>query len=263
MKIIDCFIYNNEDLILDLRLNCLNKYIDKFVIIEAKFNHSGSEKKKYNFKIENFTNIKNKIEYIQLNDFPENLTDWGRENFHRNYILKGLSNTNEDDLVIISDVDEIPNLENFDKIQIDRNKFTAFKQKFFYYKFNLLNSTDTDWYGSKMCRFKDLKSPQWLRNKRVKNYPFYRIDKIKWNIIENGGWHFSFIMSPEDIREKIKSFAHSELNLPEFTNVEMIKKKIESKEDLFNRNYKFKIIEDKELPEYIKINKGKFSQFLL
>ena len=263
MKIIDCFIYNNEDLILDLRLNCLNKYIDKFVIIEAKFNHSGSEKKKYNFKIENFTNIKNKIEYIQLNDFPENLTDWGRENFHRNYILKGLSNTNEDDLVIISDVDEIPNLENFDKIQIDRNKFTAFKQKFFYYKFNLLNSTDTDWYGSKMCRFKDLKSPQWLRNKRVKNYPFYRIDKIKWNIIENGGWHFSFIMSPEDIREKIKSFAHSELNLPEFTNVEMIKKKIESKEDLFNRNYKFKIIEDKELPEYIKINKEKFSKFLL
>ena len=114
-----------------------------------------------------------------------------------------------------------------------------------------------------MCRFKDLKSPQWLRNKRVKNYPFYRIDKIKWNIVDNGGWHFSFIMTPDDIREKIKSFAHSELNLPEFTDVKMIRKKIESKEDLFNRNYKFKIIEDKELPEYIKINKGKFSQFLL
>tara|TARA_Y100000992_G_scaffold1085_1_gene660 strand:- start:1967 stop:2758 length:792 start_codon:yes stop_codon:yes gene_type:complete len=263
MKIIDCFIYNNEDLILDLRLNCLNEYIDKFVIIEAKFNHSGSEKKKYNFKIENFTKFKNKIEYLQLDNFPENLTDWGRENFHRNYILKGLSNINDDDLVIISDVDEIPNLENFDKIQIGKKKFTAFRQKFFYYKFNLLNITDTDWYGSKMCRFKDLKSPQWLRNKRVKNYPFYRIDKIKWNIVDNGGWHFSFIMTPDDIREKIKSFAHSELNLPEFTDVKMIRKKIESKEDLFNRNYKFKIIEDKELPEYIKINKGKFSQFLL
>ena len=105
MKIIDCFIYNNEDLILDLRLNCLNEYIDKFVIIEAKFNHSGSEKKKYNFKIENFTKFKNKIEYLQLDNFPENLTDWGRENFHRNYILKGLSNINDDDLVIISDVD--------------------------------------------------------------------------------------------------------------------------------------------------------------
>ena len=94
-----------------------------------------------------------------------------------------------------------------------------------YYKFNLLNLTEKNWYGSRMCKFKHLKSPQWLRSKKVKNYPFYRIDKLSWNIVENGGWHFSNVMSPKEISEKLKSFAHSEFDKPEFTDEEIIKKK--------------------------------------
>ena len=112
MKIIDCFIYNNEDLILDLRLNSLNTYVDSFVIVEAKFSHTGKEKNKYNFDLKKFENFQNKIKYLQIENFPNNLTNWKRENFHRNYIMKALSNINKDDYVIISDVDELPNLEN-------------------------------------------------------------------------------------------------------------------------------------------------------
>ena len=107
MKIIDCFLYNSEDLILNLRLNLLNKYIDKFIIIEARHHHSGGRKEKYNFNIDNFSKFRNKIEYFQIDNFPNNLSHWERENFHRNYILKGLSNVYKDDYIIISDIDEI------------------------------------------------------------------------------------------------------------------------------------------------------------
>ena len=134
----------------------------------------------------------------------------------------------------------------------------------FYYKFNLLNLTESPWYGSKMCKMRYLRSPQWLRDQKVKKYPFYRFDKIKWNTIEDGGWHFSNIMTPQQISEKIKSFAHSEYNKPEFKNIENIKNKIQEKKDIFNRNFEFKKLNsEKELPNYIFENKEKFSSFLI
>tara|TARA_Y100001970_G_scaffold4191_1_gene4900 strand:- start:9500 stop:10294 length:795 start_codon:yes stop_codon:yes gene_type:complete len=264
MKIIDCFIYNNEDLILELRLNFLNKYVDKFILVEAKFDHSGKLKNKFNFDISKFEKFRNKIEYLKIENFPNKFIDWERENYQRNYISNALNNLDNDDQVIISDVDEIPNLQNLSGILNKREKYTAFKQKMFYYKFNLLNLTESPWYGSKMCKMRYLRSPQWLRDQKVKNYPFYRFDKIKWNTIDDGGWHFSNIMTPQQISEKIKSFAHSEYNKPEFTNVENIKNKIQDKKDIFNRNFEFKkLTSEKELPNYIFENKEKFSSFLI
>tara|TARA_B100001123_G_C15309910_1_gene1024009 strand:+ start:51 stop:824 length:774 start_codon:yes stop_codon:yes gene_type:complete len=256
--------YNNEDLILELRLNTLKDKVNKFVIVEAKFDHSGRNKNKYNFDLNKFQNFKNKIEYLKIENFPHNFSNWERENFHRNYILKALSGLDKDDYIIISDVDEIPNLEKLNEILVSNKKYTAFEQKMIYYKFNLLNLTENEWYGSRMCKFKNLKSPQWLRNQKVKSYPFFRFDKINWNIVKNGGWHFSNIMTPEKLSEKIKSFAHSEFNKPEFTDVRTIKQKIESKKDIFNRNFEFKkITDEQDLPKYIKDNKSKFSEFLL
>ena len=107
--------------------------------------------------------------------------------------------------------------------------------------------------------------PQWLRYKYTKRVKFWQIHRYFTNppVIEDGGWHFSFIMKPDAIRDKIKSFAHTEFNKPEFTNLEEIEKKIISKKDLFGRNFKFKILSDKELPEYIINNKEKFSDFLI
>ena len=253
--------YNNEDLLLELRLNSLKKFVNKFVIVESQYDHQGN-KKNLNFKIEKFNNFKDKIEYIILNEFPKNLSNWERENYHRNFINNGLQEAGQDDYIMISDLDEIPKIDN---IQIfEKKKYTVFKQKMFYYKFNLHNLTEPDWFGTKVCKKKYLRSPQWIRNQKVKEYPFWRFDKLRWNIIKEGGWHFSFVMSSINIKKKIESFAHTELNKPEFINIETIQQKINLKQDLFGRPFKFiKIEDEKILPEYLVFNKNKFLDFLI
>ena len=129
MKIIDCFMYYDEDLILDIRLNALNKYVSKFIICEANFNHNGT-KKKFNFDIKNFSEFSEKIIYLPLENQPKNLKDieksdnkliknskildnaLKRENFQRNFLLNGIKEFNHEDIKLISDIDEIPNLKN-------------------------------------------------------------------------------------------------------------------------------------------------------
>ncbi len=134
MKFFDCFMYYDEDLVLDIRLNTLDKFVDKFVIVEAKEDHQGN-KKKLNFKIDQYKKFKDKIIYKVIENFPNNLSNWERENFQRNFIQNGLNDASEDDFIIISDVDEIPNLS---KISGNlNNKYTIFEQKMSYYKFNL------------------------------------------------------------------------------------------------------------------------------
>ena len=253
--------YHDEDLILDIRLNTLNKHVDKFVIVEAKSDHQGNEKK-LNFKIENFREFQEKIIYLVIDSFPKNQTNWERENFQRNFISKGLISALEDDYIIISDIDEIPNLLNLKNIH--KHKYTVFEQKMFYYKINLLNTTYPVWFGSKMCKKKNLKSPQWLRNQKVKNYSFWRFYKIKWDIVRNGGWHFSFLMTAQEIQKKIKSFAHSEFNTNNFTNLNKINDSIENKIDLFDRKMDYKKVSfDNSFPNYILNNKNKFKNWIL
>ena len=220
------------------------------------------KKKKLKFKIKNFLIFKNKIKYIILNNFPKGLSSWERENYNRNFIIKGLNEAKPEDYIMISDVDEIPKLTNL-KI-LEKKKYTAFKQKMFYYRFNLHNLTEPDWIGTKVCKKKDLKSPQWLRNQKVKKYPFWRLDKINWNIIENGGWHFSFVMTDRGIKNKIESYAHSEFNKKNYKSIKNIKKNISLKKDLFGRPFKFiKINAQNKLPKYLLLNKKKFSKFLV
>ena len=261
MKIFDCFLYNGENLILDLRLNILSKYIEKFIIIESRYDHQGN-KKKLNFEINNFKKFENKIIYLIIENFPQKLSNWERENFQRNYIINGLSIAGEDDYVIISDVDEIPDLTKI--VNLDNFKFTVFQQKMYYYKINLLNKTDPFWYGSRVCKKKYLKSPQWLRNQKIKKYPFWKFYKTKWNIVKNGGWHFSFLMKPEEIKKKITSFAHSEYNNNKYTDLKKIKNSIENKIDLFDRPLVYeKNNFDKTFPDYVFNNKEKFKDWIL
>jgi len=261
MRIFDCFLYNGEKIVLDIRLNTLSKYVEKFIIVESKYDHQGN-KKKLSFKIDDFKKFKEKIIYLVIENFPEKLSNWERENYQRNYINEGLASANENDYIIISDVDEIPNLTKVK--DLNKFRFTVFEQKIFYYKINLHNKTEPFWYGSKICKKKYLKSPQWLRNQKTKNYPFWRFDKIKWNIVKNGGWHFSFLMGPDQIKRKIKSFAHSEYNNDYYTNLEKIEESIENKTDLFNRPLLYKKDNiDEMFPKYIVDNKEKFKEWIL
>ena len=116
MNIFDCFTYNNEDLILDLRLNYLNQYINKFIIVESKYTHQGTVKTNF-LNLNNFKKYQNKIEYHLIDEFPKNLSNWGRENFQRNFIMNLINNLNDDDYIMISDLDEIPNLNNLNNIE--------------------------------------------------------------------------------------------------------------------------------------------------
>ena len=266
MKIFDCFTFNDENSILEIRLNEMSKYVDIFVIIEFGQNHQGKKKgKKINEKI--LKKFEDKIRYIYVEKFNENMSSWERENYQRNYIQNGLYDANQDDIIIISDLDEIPNLKKINLNDIG-NYVYAFQQINSMYKFNLVR--DFKWFGSKLCKLKTLKSPQWLRSLKVhKKYNYFRIDKFfsknyifNFKIIENGGWHFGWIRDIEEIINKLNSFAHIEFNNSKFKNNEYIYNCIKNNINFLNTDEKLKIIKMDLLPEYIINNKDKFKNNL-
>ena len=201
MKIYDCFMYWDEDLLLDLRMNIMNKYTDYFVIVEGNKTWQNNPKK-FRFKIDKFKKFKSKIIYVKIDDLPNGKNPWKRENFQRNCITRGLTKAGEDDLIMISDLDEIPNpkaLQLFKKTM----RYAVFEQKLYYYKFNLQSETYPIWLGTRVCLKKFLKSPQWLRELKFKNRPFWRLDKYRLNnILKNGGWHFCNLKSPKKLLHK-------------------------------------------------------------
>lgn len=219
MQIFDCTTYFEEDLMMDIRFNILNQYVDKFIVCEAQFTHSGN-KKKINFDISKFNKFKDKIEHIVVENEPEDIikvtndnpilmrsNSIKRINYQRNYILHSLKNANPNDIIMYSDNDEIPNLENIN-MKSFKEKILVFKQKMFYYKFNLLYKR-LDWYGTKCCKYKNLKRIDTLREIKPKKFNIFRIDTLFSNlkyinikIIDEGGWHFTNLKSPEDLMRK-------------------------------------------------------------
>ena len=184
------------------------------------------------------------------------------EQHQRNNILNGLTKADENDLIILSDSDEIPDLKKINQIK-KSTKFTAFSQKMFMYKLNLQNLDESNWIGSKICLKRDLPKPQKLRDLKFKNYPFWRIDKKNLQII-NGGWHFSFLQSPEDIVKKIQSYSHGEFNTEENVNINKISQKIKNSIDIFNRGYQLKKIDiDSSFPEYVYKNKKLLKDWII
>ncbi len=295
MKIFDCFMYFDEDLILDLRLNYLDPFVDHFVIVESIYNHNG-ESRKPKFDIKKFEKFKDKITYLLVDREGENFLDINdndvddqkagkklmnaliRENFQRNFILNGLIQANDEDWVIISDLDEIPNLDMNDLKQC-KNEIVFFKQTMIYYKLNLFLE-DFPWIGSKACRKKNLKSPQWLRNIKDRNYPWWRFDVFfsdtKYSnikIFKNGGWHFSYIKSPEDIEKKLKSYLHHveyELNpLGKEKISELINQKkavynlrVDSRLNKFKEGDELKKLDLNLLPKYVRDNMNIFKDWI-
>ena len=269
MAIYDCFQFFDEEHILDLRLNILYEFVDFFVFVESTTDHQGKPKK-LNFDSKKFKKFNNKIVYIVVDDTVEAIKKphiGGEslvEQHQRNSLMKGLKNCNDEDLVIISDVDEIPDLNKLNLLEA-KSRYAVFCQKKFDYKLNLLNETEGDWFGSKICLKKNLRSPQWLRDLKFKKYPFWRIDKIRdLQIIKNGGWHFSYLQSPENLLKKITSFSHGEHNKPEFANSKNIEEKIKMQKNIFDLGFSYKKIEiDNTFPKYIIKNKEKLKQWII
>ena len=268
MAIYDCFQFFNEENILDIRLNILSPFVDYFVIVESNYDHQGNIRELV-FSKKKFEKFMHKIRYIVVEDISKSLIKNHKgghsliEQHQRNAIMRGLKDSSNEDFIIISDVDEIPDLR---KLNLYNNKnYAVFSQRMFNFKLNLMNMTESNWYGSRMCLKKNLKSPQYLRNLKFKKYPFWRIDKIKnIQIIENGGWHFSYIQDVSLIVKKIKSFSHGEFNDPSLINENNVREKIMKGIDIFNRNIEYKKVEiDNSFPEYIQNNVEKFKEWII
>lgn len=297
MKIFDCFMFYDEEMLLNMRMNILNDYVDYFVIVESNRFHNG-DKRRLKFDIAKYSKFKDKIIYLihdknldQLKKISR-IDEEGtksyklifnahlRENDQRNLIIKGLNKAAEDDLILISDVDEIPNLENINLKNI-KNKILMFEQNIFYYKLNRF-LPNFKWFGTKACKKKYLTSPQWLRNIKSNKYSFYRIDTffsksryIDKYYVENGGWHFSNLKNPEDIELKLKSYLHHRDYEVEELGVDKINKLIEENKTIYDMfgDKKSKKFGDKSrqnlekfdlssLPLYIKNNLEKYKDWI-
>ena len=270
MKLIDCFMYFDEDHLLDVRLHTLFKYVDRFVIVEADIDHAGNERKP-KFDIKKFSKFKSKINDILLNDLPRHNSfykkNWGpawrRENMQREALERGYQDCDGNDLIMVSDLDEIPNPSKLNQFT-NNCKIGCFVQKNFLLKFNLVNVTMPLWYGTRICKKKYLINPQWLREIKAIKRPFYKFYKPKFDkFIFEGGWHFSSVKSPEGIYQKFNSYAEQQFNTKEYKNIDFIKEKIEKREDLFSRDHNFKVIKiDSTFPSYIQENECKFKDFI-
>ena len=269
MKIYDCFSYWDEDLLLDLRLNILNDYVDYFVIVEGNKTWQNNSKK-FRFNINNFPKFKNKIIYFKVEDLPDGKNPYLRENFQRNAISRGLKNANDNDLIIISDLDEIPNPIKFINFK-KKMRFAVFKQIHFYYKFNLQSQKNPFWFGSRICIKKYLKSPQWLRDLKFKKRPFWRIDKLRLNnIIEEGGWHFCNLKNPSELLYKYQNLCETDDPIVfndkienKYLDITEIKKRVNNGEDIIGREDMFKKIEiNSSYPDYFLKNIKNYQDFI-
>jgi len=295
MKIYDCFMYFDEEVVADVRLHTLNEFVDYFVIVESKFTHKG-EPRKLKFDHKKFEKFKEKIIYIidekvypqtqeiQTEDSEDEksikliFNATYRENGQRNLLHTGLKEANDEDLVLISDVDEIPKLTGLNFKNINE-KIILFKQDMFYYKFNLW-LPNLIWTGTKACKKKNLINPQWLRNIKDRKYSFFRIDTLfsstKFNnikIINDGGWHFTNIKTPKEIELKFRSYLHHrefDLNPLSANQIgEIIKNKkaiydlkVDKTFNKFGNGDVLKKFELSKLPEYIIKNQKKFSEWM-
>ncbi len=290
MRVIDTTTFFEENMMMDIRFNILDPYVDKFIVCESLFTHSG-KRKKINFDLNDYPKFKDKIIHLILEKDPENLikkkdlsaqekrlNSIYRIRSQRNFIKSCLNQFSPEDYIIHSDNDEIPDLEKFD-LKNNSKKFVIFNQKIFYYKLNL-GLSDLNWFGSKACKLKYLQSIDMLRNIKNRQYSYLRIDTLfsqhKQNsvkIVNEGGWHFSNLKTSESLEKKyLNDENHAEYELQK-NSLEKIKDNIkrqvvpynyEAKKNSANRFNETKLekIDVEKLPKYIKNNIIKYKDWL-
>lgn len=273
--IYDCFTFFNELDLLEIRLNILNDVVDKFVLVEMTKTHSGKDKPLYyEQNKERFQKFHHKIIHIIVDDCPESNDSWVPENYQRNCIYKGLQNCQPNDVIMISDLDEIPNPDIIKTLDCTK-KIYLLEQKMYYYFIN----------------YQDVATPLWLLGTKVLSYqnflhgldnldiPYstFLIEKLNRGTtatkirlydgaehIQNAGWHFSYLGGIDAIIKKIQSFSHQEYNKPEFLDAQSVQRKIELGQDIFNRMGHSYVITniDKTFPKYILENKEKYKHLI-
>ena len=203
-----------------------------------------------------------------------------RENDQRNYILEGIKQADDNDVILISDVDEIPNFNSMDLMKIN-NQIIIFEQEIFYYNFNRYLK-DFKWHGTKACKKSKLQSPQWLRNVKNKKYSFWRLDTffsknkyINKTFIKNGGWHFSNIKNASDIELKLKSYLHHQDYEVEELGYDKIKELIKCNKTIYDmfgdkkskkygddKRHKLQKYDINKLPQFIQDNQNQLKTWI-
>jgi len=250
-KIIDCFIFYNELDLLTYRLNILNEIVDYFVLVESTLTFSGNPKELYYQENKHlFEKFNDKIIHIVVDEMPFKFPDinknqqWENEEFQRNSIKLGISKLrlNNHDLIIIADIDEIPDPETLNLIKNRENIITINPLEMDFYYYNLNTKMNDKWLHCKIVNYS--------KYKEIDNCSYIRLNY--WdNIIKNGGWHLSYFGNPEIISNKIKNFSHQEFNLNGFTDISLIQDRIKNGKDIFDRPIiieKINLKENKYLP---------------
>lgn len=253
--IIDSFLFFNETDLLEKRLKYLDDIVDYFLIVEGTCTFSGKDRdlvfpkntqryKNYLHKILYFPFVMDKtgLDYsIKPNAFDQSHAAWKTESGQRNYLATGAKLFKDDDIIILNDVDEIPNkhiIKSVTQLLSSTNLKIALDQTMFYYNFNKVQHQV--WRGPIITTIKHFVDvgPENIRSTR-NNIPY----------VNNGGWHLSYFFSAEKIQEKLVSFAHQELNKEEFTNLDIIRKRVERGDDIAGRNIKTTDFDVNSLPE--------------
>lgn len=285
--IYDCFTFFNELELLEIRLNIMDPYVDKFVLVESTKTHQGQPKPLYFQEHQSvFSKFRDKIIPVVVEDMPayNGSNSWELEHFQRNAIGRALKACSHQDKIILSDVDEIPNLSAIDLSNIDKNTLYIFRQYMFYYYINCMNDTNDKnyrWHGSVLFHYSEKISPQTIRDFSLQTMGLYHhkwLHRLYWNIrkhitwqqfplhlkfVENGGWHFSYLGGVDRIIQKLSAFAHTEYNTEEYKNPERIKQALEKGEDIFGRDFHYTFIPLNDIfPSYIIENQEKFQHLI-
>lgn len=247
-RVFDAFIYNGEEDVLEIRLATLNDVVDRFVICEGTLTHSGNPKPlHFDLNKARFEKYLHKISHVVVDDYPEvsgSIYDqaWARERHQRDSVMLGLQDCKPDDIVLIGDADEIASpevIKNYDPSQ----GLCRLKQRLFYYYLNCENKEGWDW--QKIAPYKVVKelTPCGVRYPPAGDMP----------LIENGGWHFSFLGNAKSAIKKVSDYAHREYDTPELMNPERVSQLIEEGRDIFGRDLKYELVAiDKNYPQYVK-----------
>ena len=270
--IYDCFSFFNELDILEMRLNILYNYVDYFVITEANKTHTGKDKE-YIFEQnkDRFSKFLDKIVYIKVDDFPDlensktscDGNKWLYENYQRDAIMRGLTNCEPNDVIIISDCDEIPNPEAIKKY---KKGICSLVQLRFGFSYNSLYITIPCCKSSKICRYEELVNPKKEVSEKNKRYCLYSkyglptyLRFVKGRRIKNGGWHFSYIGNVENIKYKMNSIVEQQINTVDKNNDALLLEKIRNNEDILERGDIFANLKiSKVFPKYFVDNVEKY-----
>lgn len=246
MKIYDVFMFYNELEMLNLRLHELDEVVHKFVLIEADKTFTGIHKPYYFEENKHlFEKFLPKIIHLKIQDTSTNhKCAWDREAFQKGYASQFLRDTvSDDDLIGFYDCDEIPNSNIYKRINLPLNNIIRMEMDMYLYNFN--NMVEKKWLHPCLLQKKHLENHTLydLRNAYSDHREEFRNPK-NFDVINDGGWHLSYFMSPEKIALKIKSFSHEEINTPENTDLIQIQKKMQSQNRVNNHS---------SLPKYWKL----------